>query len=214
MPTGMTFDSLVQDLQDYLEVGGDTNTIVARQMPRIINNAERSLADKFKIQGYQDVLTSAMEAGEPRIAKPDGWRNTVTFSIGTGVSSNVRKTLRIRGYELLRALYPDDTQTDEPAFYADYDFGNWLVGPAPSMAFPFEAIVYRLPDLLSSSNQQNYLTQYVPNALLFQCLVNMEPFLKEDSRLLTWKALLENEFTNIDGQEIRKLVDRAQTRSV
>ena len=203
-PTAMTFNSLVQDIKDYLERGSVTDERVLRQIPRIINRTERSLADRLKIQGYQYVLTSATTAGQPVIAKPDGWRNTVSINIGTGAGSNTRKTLRARSYEYLRSVYPNDTQLGAPVFYADYDQQHWIIGPSPAANYPFEALVWRLPDLLGQTNQQNYLTQYVPNLLLWSVLTGMEPFLRNDSRMPLWKALCDDEFKAVNAQEDRK----------
>lgn len=211
-PTGMTFDSLKQSLMDYVE-RGTQNPAFVRQLPQIINQAERSLADRLKIQGYRDVLTGAMEAENWTVAKPNGWRNTVTFSIGTGSDGQTRRVLRPRSYEYMQMIEPDRSNFDAPKWYTDYDINHWFVAPTPDIAYEFEVIVYRLPDLLSESNQQNYLTQYTPNLLLFQCLTNLEPFLKNDPRLVTWQKLLADELQAIDAQEIAKVVDRGQTRT-
>lgn len=212
-PTGMTFTSLVQNLKDYTEAGSSSNAAFLRTLPQVINNAERSLADKLKIQGYRDVLTGTLIAQNNVLSKPDGWRNTVTFTIGQGTNNATRKILRMRSYEYIRMIAPTDNSYDTPSWYCDYDYNHWLFAPTPDQAYPFEAIVYRLPPLLSDSNQQNYLTQYVPNMLLFQCLVNMEPFLKNDPRIATWKLLLDEEFAAVNAQEIAKIVDRGQTRT-
>lgn len=211
-PSTMTFDSLKQSLRDYVE-RGTQNPAFVRQLPQIINNAERSLADRLKIQGYRDVLTGAMQSQNWTIAKPDGWRNTVTFTIGAGASGDNRRILRPRSYEYMTMIEPDRSSYDTPQWYTDYDYGNWYVAPTPDRAYNFEIIVYRLPNLLSESNQQNYLTQYTPNLLLFQCLTNLEPFLKNDPRIITWQKLLADELGAIDAQEIAKVVDRGQTRT-
>ena len=212
-PTGMTFDSLVQDVKDTLERGNVTDTTVLRQIPRVINRAERSIADRLKIQGYRDVFTGSLSLSAPTLAKPDGWRNTVSLSIGLGVSGNDRRVLRNRSYEYLRALYPNDTLKDAPVFYADYDQLHWLFAPTPDIAYPFEAIVYRLPDLLGPANQQNYLTRFVPNFLLYSTLIGMEAFMRNDTRIPTWKMLCEDEFNGISAQDQMKIADRAQTRN-
>jgi hypothetical protein len=208
----MTFDSLTQDLKWYTERGSSSDTAFNTELPRLINRAERSLANALKIQGYIDVLTGTMTAQSQVIPKPDGWRNTVTFTIGTGTDYLTRKLLRARSYEYMRLISPDPTQYDTPSWYTDYNLDNWYVAQTPDRAYPFEIIIYRLPDLLSSSNQQNYLTKYTPNLLLYQCLVATEPFIKNDARLATWKDLLATEFKQVDAEEIRKIVDRTQTR--
>jgi hypothetical protein len=209
----MTYDSLTQDIKAYLERGNTSDETVLRQIPIIINNCERALADKMKIQGYRDVITSTMQQQVNVIDKPQGWRNTVSINIGTGVSNNSRVTLRVRSYAYLRIISPDDTSYGQPQWYSDYDFNHWIVAPTPDNSYPFEAIVYRLPDLLSSSNQQNYLTQFTPFLLLYECLTAMEPFLRNDTRMPLWMSKRDEQFANINTQEMQKVVDRAALRT-
>lgn len=215
MPTGastMTFATLKQSLQDYAQ-RGTQNPAFVRQLPQIINNAERSLADRLKIQGYRDVFTGQMTSQSYVVPKPAGWRNTSTFTVGVGTNGAQRRVLRPRSYEYMQMIEPDRTLYDAPQWYTDYDLENWYVAPTPDSAYRFEIIVYCLPNLLSESNQQNYLTEYVPNLLLFQCLTNLEPFLRNDPRILMWQKLLAEELSAINAQEIAKVVDRGQTRT-
>jgi len=211
-PTGMTFGTLVTTLNQYVERGGGNDETVDFQLPHIINRAERSIADKLKIQGYRYVLTATLEQAQSVVAKPEGWRNTVSINIGTGPQKNNRRTLRARGYEYIRTLYPNDTYLDAPVFYCDYDQEHWLVSPVPDNDYPFEATVYRLPDLLGESNPQNYLTQFTPNMLLYECLKALEPFIKNDGRMGLWKSLADDEFNNVNMQDMAKISDRAQAR--
>jgi hypothetical protein len=215
----MTFDSLMQTLDDYVERGSVSDAAYLRQKPEIINRSERSLADKLKVQGYLDVLSSSLSQGVCMYAKPDGWRDTVSWRIGTGSISqpdvlSVSRFLRERSFEVVNLYAPDRTQMGQPEWYADYDLEHWIVLPTPDMAYPMEVIIHRLPPLLCDSNQQNYLTQLTPNLLLYECLTHMEPFLKSDSRLVTWEHLRDEELQNIDTQEIGKFIDRTLSRKI
>jgi hypothetical protein len=212
MPATMTYDSLVQDIKDYLERGDVADETVLRQIPRIINNTERLLADKLKITGYLQSVTSTMQTGVSVISKPAGWRSTVSINYGTGVDSNVRTSLRIQSYEYIRACFTDDTELGEPIYYADYDLNHWFVQPTPASDYPFEAMVYMLPPLLDETNQENYLTKFAPFLLLYSCLSGMEPFLRNDSRVPVWQALATENFQAINMEDLRRMVDRAQTR--
>lgn len=211
--TGMTYDSLTQSLKDYVERGSASDAKFLREMPQIINRNERSLADRLKIQGYRDVLTGEMTINNWVVPKPDGWRNTVTFTIGTGTDFETRRVLRPRSYEYMQMIAPDRTDTGTPEWYTDYNVENWFVAATPDRAYPFEIIVYRLPPLLSDDNQTNYLTEYLPNLLLYSCLLALEPFLRNDPRLLVWKQLFADELASVDAEEIAKVVDRGQTRT-
>lgn len=208
----MTYNSLVQDIKDYLERGEETDETVRRQIPHVVNNSERMLADKLKVTGYLASYVSTMTTHENRIAKPQNWRATASINVGAPPSMNRRTILRARSYEYMRACYPDDRMLNVPEFYCDYDLEHWLVLPTPADAYNFEAMVYILPPLLDSHNQQNYLTKYAPFLLLYTCLYGMEPFLRNDSRIGTWKALADENFQAINAEDIRRMADRGQMR--
>lgn len=211
-PSSMTYNSLVQDIKDYLERGNEADETVLRQIPRIISNTERTLADRLKITGYIGSFVGTMQSGNNRIAKPDNWRSTVSINYGGGATYNTRTTLRARAYEYMRARFPNDQELNAPQFYCDYDLAHWLFLPTPADTYPFEAMVYYLPPLLGETQQQNYLTRFAPFLLLYSVLSGMEPFLRNDARLAVWKQLAEDNFAAINVEDLRRMVDRGQVR--
>jgi hypothetical protein len=214
---GMTYNSLIIDLQQYSEQTAVSNPSIADQIPQIITQAQISLANRLKIQGYRDVVVGSLTPGNRTLIKPTGWRNTITFVVRSNTinSTNfpIRTLLRSRSFELINQVYPDTTDQNIPKLYTDYDLNNFLLGPTPDIAYPFELTIYRLPDLLSPTIQTNYLTDFIPNALLFQCLLNLAPFLKDDTRIPTWEFLLNKELSGLNAEELAKIVDRTQTRT-
>lgn len=217
---GMTYNSLVQDLQQYSEQSSVSNTILAQQLPQIISQAQLSLANRLKIQGYRDIVVGTLTPSNRTLVKPTGWRNTITFVVRSNYTTQpstgtfpLRNTLRMRSFELINAVFPDPSVVGLPTIYTDYDLNNFLIAQTPDQAYPFELTCYRLPNVLSASVQTNYLTDFIPNALLFQCLLYLAPFLKDDDRIPTWKFLLDQELAALNGEEIAKIVDRAQTRT-
>ena len=186
MATGMTFTTLKQDVQRYLERGVTlaSDPIVFEQIPRLINLAERRIARELKIQGFINVVTTALAPGQSVVAKPDRWRDTVSFTLGTGAGYEQRTSLYARSYEYARSYWPDATQTGEPVFYADYDYNHWLVVPTPDAAYPLEILYYQLPPLLDEEHETNWLTENAPEILLYGTLLELQKQLKEAEALL------------------------------
>ena len=58
MATAMTFTTLKQDVQRYLERGNTlaSDPIVFEQIPRLINLAERRIARELKVEGFINVV--------------------------------------------------------------------------------------------------------------------------------------------------------------
>ena len=81
--TNVTYDSLVSDVQAYLERGASVTVdqTVYNQIPRLINACERKLVQVLKLQGVIEVLRdpAGLVANSAIIAKPDRWRETVSL---------------------------------------------------------------------------------------------------------------------------------------
>jgi len=212
--TGMTFNELESDVRNYLERGYSAvlDPIVFEQIPRLITLAERRITADLKLQGFIVAVTSTMQAGVAVYPKPDRWRETVSINFGTGTQNNTRKPLFTRSYEYVRNFWPDDTQTDEPKFYADYDYKNWIVAPTPDDDYPFEVVYYELPALLSTENQTNWLTEYAPQLLLYGTLLEATPFLKNDERIAVWQGFYDRSLAALGREDIKKITDRATVR--
>jgi hypothetical protein len=214
MATAMTFTTLKQDVQRYLERGATlaSDPVVFEQIPRLINLAERRIARELKIQGFINVVTGTLAAGQSVYPKPDRWRDTVSINIGTGPTMNNRKILFTRDYEYLRSYWPDAAETDLPVFYSDYNYSHWLIAPTPDDDYPFEILYYELPPLLDDSVQTNWITEYAPQLILYGALMEATPFLKNDERIPVWQQMYDRAAAMLNGEDLAKILDRSAVR--
>ena len=220
MPTTVTYSSLFDDVVNYLERGGSavTDQTVFNQIPRLINAAERTLANELKLQGQLEVLVdqpAGLQVGNAVLTKPDRWRQTVSMVYGTGPGFTTRVPLFPRSLEYCEYYWPNRSLTaagNPPYFYADYDLQHWLVAPTPDQNYPLEVRAYMEPALLDDSNQSNFWTQYTPNLLLYGALLQAEPFIKDDQRMQTWQAMYKHELEILVPQDLQKIMDRAAQR--
>ena len=204
----MTYDSLLVDLRRYLERGFTeaSDPIVFEQLPRLVTFAERRIATEMKIQGFIAAVTTPLQAGEPTLLKPDRWRDTISMSI-----NNV--PIFARSYEYMRNYWPDPTQTGTPEYYADYDYQHWIFTPTPSAGKVLEVLYYEQPPLLGDDCQTNWLTEYAPNMLLYAALLEATPFLKSDERIQTWPGMYDRFAQAVNGQDMKRVMDRTANRS-
>jgi hypothetical protein len=208
----MTFNSLQDDLRAYLERGTSVDPTVFAELPSLINLAERDLAQSLKILGFQNVVTSTMGIGQSVYQKPDRWRDTININFGVG-ATQIRTPLFPRSYDYARQYWPDENLTDQPKFYADYAYFNWLFAPTPDAAYPFEVTYFELPALLDAGNQTNWSTDFAPNALLHGALVQASRFLKDDPRTVAWQATYDRDLGILEDQDIKRIIDRQVTRN-
>lgn len=217
MASSMTFSSLQEDIRAYLERGTVDDQTVFAQLPKLINQAERRISRAIKILGFQRPLTNSFTGGSPIIAKPDRWRETISFNYGnynvnTGQYTK-RTSLYCRSYEFIRNFWPDDSVVGKPKYFADYDYNNWVVAPTPDQSYPFEVMMWEMPALLDASNQQNWIAIYAPEVLLYSALLECAPFLKNDDRIPTWTTLFADGMKALSNEDVQDMVNRAaQTR--
>lgn len=212
MPTAMTFTSLQEDLRRYLERGNVTDTTVYAQLPRLINNAEREIAQDLKILGFLDPLLSLLVAGTSVYAKPDRWRATASMNYGAGTSQNDRTPLYPRAYEYCRRYWPNSDVRGTPKFYADYDFNHWLVVPTPDANYPWETNCWRMPALLDDATQTNWLTDYAPVTLLRKAMQESWLFLKNNEQATVWDGLYKESQSSLNVQDLQRIIDRSTSR--
>jgi len=201
----MTYDSLVTDIQQYLE---RTDTATIAQIPRFIMLCEQTLAADLKFLGNLNVATSAMTIGNPILDKPVRWHKTVSMNV---TANGTRTPVYLRKYEYLREYWPDSTQTDLPLYYCDYDYTHWLVAPTPAAAYTFEILYYERVQPLDSANQTNWFTIYAPQALLYGSLLQAMPFLKNDERLPMWQAQYQQIVSTLKAEDVTRIGDRQTT---
>ena len=198
----MTYDSLVSNVQTYLE---RTDATTLAYIPTFIMLAEQVIAAQIKFLGNLNVAESTMTTGANVIAKPDRWHKTVSMNVTV---SGAKQPVLLRKYEYLRNYWPTDTATATPQYYADYDYTHWLVAPTPDQAYNYEILYYERVQPLDSSNQTNWFTIYAPQALLFGSLLQAMPFLKNDDRIPMWQAQYDTIMGVLQNEDKIRIADR------
>jgi len=198
----MTYDSLVNDIQTYLE---RTDQQTLDKIPQFIMLAEQIIAAEIKFLGNLTVAESNMVTSENVIPKPARWRKTVSMNVTV---AGKRSPVLLRTYEYIREYWPEATKTDVPAFFCDYDYQHWLVGPTPASNYSYEVLYYERVQPLDSSNQSNWFTQYAPQALLYGSLLQAMPFIKNDERMPMWQTNYDRIIEVLKTENVTRGADR------
>jgi len=198
----MTYSSLVENIQSYLE---RTDQATLDKIPTFIMLAEQVMAADLKFLGNLTVATSNMVQGENIIDKPARWRKTVSMNVTV---NGVRQPIFLRKYEYLREYWPDPSQQDVPFFYCDYDYTHWMIAPTPDDDYAYEVLYYERVQPLDATNQSNWFTEYAPQALLYGSLLQAMPFLKNDERIPMWQAQYEQIMNVLKTEDVARIGDR------
>lgn len=201
----MTYDSLVENIQSYLE---RTDQATLEKIPLFIMLAEQVIASEIKFLGNLNVANATMVTGSNLLQKPARWHKTVSMNVTIG---GERQPVLLRTYEYLREYWPDDTSTSLPKFYCDYNYDHWLVAPTPNSNYNFEVLYYERVQPLDSTNQTNWFTIYAPQALLYGSLLQAMPFLKNDERLPMWQQQYTAIMNTLKQENTQRIGDRQAT---
>ena len=203
----MTYTSLLEDIRIYAE--RDDDPFLA-QRDRFVMMAENRLAKEVRGLGVMQFVTANLLTGNPVLAKPARWRETVSLTIT--LADGTKKALQPRELQYCRAFWPDSSATGEPRYYADYDYENFYLAATPGTDYAFELTYYERPESLSTQNQVNWYTRYAPDVLLYACLLEAQPFLKLDGRTQQFQALYDRSVQMLGNESMRRMSDNTQTR--
>lgn len=205
----MTYDGLIEQIKAYLN-RNDTSTV--DRIPQFLANGEQKICRECKNVGFTKYIVGNFINGQAVYQKPARWKRTLTFNYGTGQNNNTRNQLWLRTYEYARIYWPNSSVVDLPKYYSDYGFDNWLVAPTPNANYPFEVGYLEFPEPLSEFNQQNWLSLYIPDILLYASLLQAMPYVKTDERLPVWEKAYQDGINALNAEDDQRILDRASNR--
>ena len=202
----MTYNNLVRMVKSYLNRGYSTDLGYTDQdIKDQIMLAEARLSMESKILGNMLAVTGYLTAGNPTLAKPSRWRETVDLAID---ANNEYTKIERRTYEYMSSYWGNRNVRSTPKYYCDYSDEFFLILPTPDFAYAYEMICYITPGPLSEATQTNYWTNNAPNCLLYATLLESAPFLKDDERIPVWEKMYDRALAALNGEDQRHPVDR------
>jgi len=174
-------------------------------IPDWIDTAEKRLARLIKPSGFEATATGNLVSGTATVARPTRFKSMRTFSVTNGSGEVV--FLKKRTYDFVKEYWPDATDTGIPKYYAEFGTANFILAPTPSSNLAYTMLYFeKLAPLVTTTNETNYLTTDIPDALLYASLLESAPFLKNDARIQTWEKQLAGALESIgfDIQQYRR----------
>jgi hypothetical protein len=196
----MTYDNLVADVITYME--RDDAGFIA-QIPSLIGLAESAIAAELKTLLQLTVVETTLAVNQVILNKPARWRKTVSMKV-----NGAPIVLRSQDYI---AQYQSESTAAIPKYYAEYDYNNWAIAPAPAAASSVEIIYYSEIQPLDSSNQQNLFTRECPQAMLFGTLLQAQGYLKALDKLPVWKSYYTDSLAALKKEDNSRRIDRNTT---
>lgn len=196
----MNYDNLIADVIKYME-RDDTGFV--EQIPSLIGLAESAIAAELKTLLQLTVVETTLAQNQVILQKPARWRKTVSMKV-----NGAPIVMRSQDYI---AMYQSESSPGVPQFYAEYDYNNWAIAPAPAAAADVEIIYYSEIQPLDTSNQTNLFTRECPQAMLFGTLLQAQGYLKALDKLPVWKSYYMDSINALKKEDNSRRIDRNTT---
>ncbi len=186
-----------------------------QQIPNFINQGINRIYNEAKNIGFQVIGDSNLLAGVNLVNKPLNWKETISFQ---STNNGVNTFLLPRTYEFCIKYWPVQATQAAPLFYADYNLpkqnvgsGQFYIVPTPDMNYAYTLTYLELP-LFNAQNTTNFLTDRFPNLLLYACMTEAAPFLKDDERVPVFESYYNRALQNINRETTERYTDRTSKR--
>lgn len=209
----LTYNTLSTMIPQYINRYDDN---VIANVPTFIMLAQMRIARDSKLLGLRRFYQGNLVVGVPLIVKPTRWLKTSTFVISINepfqTGYNTKVDLFNREYSYVESYWPDATQTAQPEFYSDFEYNQWFISPTPDLAYPFSVSFYEIPVLIDVNTQTNFLTDNLPDVLLFACLMEASSYLKDVSLEQSWEQRYQRSLSSAQQQNIAIQTDSMNKR--
>tara|TARA_R110002073_G_scaffold38631_1_gene110629 strand:- start:18 stop:635 length:618 start_codon:yes stop_codon:yes gene_type:complete len=195
-----TYASLTQDIQDFAE--NDDTEFTTKIDTFIANSESRLFRDAPFLPAFRASNTGSLSSGTATLTMPAGVRTIRSVSI-TVSSSDVFLQQRLDSY--LRDMYPASATTGQPKYYAVQSDSSLLFGPTPNSTYAFEILSNKVPTGLSGGNTTTWLSNNVPDVLLYACMIESCTFLQHVESIAVWNAKYLEGLNSLQSEMMRTL---------
>lgn len=211
----MNYATLTAQIGQYANRSDITFT---SQIPNFIEQAVARIYSEARSIGFQKIQNGNFVAGQALVNKALDWKETISFQYTIPGGTPSANYLLPRSYEFCTTYWPNVTAQDIPVFYADYNLPvltvsapQFFVSPTPNGNYPFQVMYLSLP-LFDMVNSTNFLTDRYPQLLLYACLLEAVPFLKNDERIPVYETLYNRALQDINRDSKERYTDRTSKR--
>mgnify|MGYP003625196827 CR=1 FL=1 len=173
---GFTYSTLKTAIQDYLD---NTETTFVNNLDTFIQTTEERILKAVQLPVFRKNVTGAAAQGNTYLAVPSDFLSPFSLALIDG--SGAYSYLLLKHVSWIRDYTPIPTTQGDPLFYGQFDENTFILAPAPSTNFTFELHYNYRPSSLTTvgNDNQSWLSDNAPNAMLYGSLVEGAVFMKE-----------------------------------
>ena len=185
---GFTYSGLKTAIQNYLD---NTETTFVNTLDTFIQTAEERVLKAVELPVFRKNVSGTLTQNNTYLATPDDFLSPYSLALIDGNSNY--SYLLLKHVSWIRDYTPAATTTGEPLYYAQFDNDSFIVAPTPSSDFSVELHYNYRPNSLTTvgDDNQTWLSDNAPNAMLYGSLVEGAVFMKSDPNTI---GLYEQKF--------------------
>jgi hypothetical protein len=188
-------------IQTYAELQTAVANWMARAdltsiIPDLIMIGEKRIFREIRARSMETALSSTIASGV--IAVPSDYLELKSAYVDGSPAKLLQRATATSIYQ----QYPLRSSTTKPRLIAR-EGSNFIFGPYPDSTYTIKGIYYAKPTSIQSS--ANALFVESPDLYLFAALLEAQPYIKNDPRIVVWQAKYEQIKEQINGYEKQEL---------
>lgn len=188
------YATLITAIQDYLN-RSDLSTFA----PNFLQGAEGKLYKNLRIRAMENALSVTTSSGVAALPTSPAFLELKYAYVNQSPVVPLTKVAPEQIYQ----KFPNRTAGEVP-FYIAEEATNFIFGPYPQDGLTIKGIYYARLTSLGSGNTTNWFTSNAPDLLLYGSLLEAEPFLVGDERMVMWNELYTRAFNAVKDEETRR----------
>jgi len=175
-----TYDSLKQAIQDYTE---NTETTFVSNLDLFIKNTEERILKIAQLEVFRKNASGALTASNKFLAVPSDYLASYSVCITNGSD---KEFLLFKDVNFVQSFNPDPATTGVPRYYAQFDVGNFILGPTPNSNYAVDIHYFYRPASLTAGagSGTTWLSTNASVALLYGSLIEAYTFMKGEADLV------------------------------
>jgi hypothetical protein len=176
-----TYGQLKQALQDYLET---TETTFVNNLPLFIRLSEERILKSVQLNLFRKNATATATIGNQYLAAPTDF--LAPFSLSYMGDNNDKVFAEFKDVSFVQEYNPDASTTGQPRYYAQFDNGNFILGPTPNDDYVMELHYFYRPTSLTAGPDSGttWLSINAELTLFYGAMIEAYIFLKGDPDLM------------------------------
>jgi hypothetical protein len=188
---------LVNDIIGATE--NDGSEFVA-YIPQMVNRVEERLTKALDDYGLVTATSITLTSDTNTFTLPDNTRVIKNIHIK---ESGSKIGLLQRTDEFINDYWPVSASTGTPKYYARKTNTNIVFAPTASATYSGELVYVVKPSALTSTNQNNYYSDFCYDALFYGCMIEATNFMKNFSVTPVYEQQYQNAVEGLRNQSRR-----------